>query len=327
MQPLHDNVWTVLGGLLVALIAGTAVRLGVWLGRRDETSWRHVLSMLVWWVLAAGVTAALLWGRAGAVVLFGAVSLLALREFVALTSAGRDYRGGQFIAFAALPLQYLFIYFGMLAAAWMMLPVGLLMVLAARMATSGKMPGYLSAAGSLYWGTMLSVVCLSFASMLLALGEASNPVAGTAGWFLYLMLLVPINDIAQALWGRACGRKKITPVVSPHKTWEGFLLGMATTLVLAVLLGYFLTPLTAPLPLEIAGRRVAIPYLPAVVAGLIIALAGFAGDINMSALKRDLGVKDSGNLLPTQGGVLDRVDSLTFAAPAFFCYVYLLYGY
>jgi phosphatidate cytidylyltransferase len=141
------------------------------------------------------------------------------------------------------------------------------------------------------------------------------------------VLLVQANDIAQALWGRALGRRKIAPIVSPGKTWEGFLLGVATTLVLSVLLAIPLTPLTEDsVALDIAGASIEIPYLRAVAAGLIVALGGFVGDLNMSALKRDLGVKDSGNLLPGQGGVLDRIDSLTFAAPLFFYYVFALYG-
>ena len=204
--------------------------------------------------------------------------------------------------------------------------MGLLLLLAARLVVRGKTTDYLATAGSLYWGVMLTVVCLSFAPMLLLLREESNSVAGPAGWFLYLVLLTQINDIAQALWGRAIGRHKITPIVSPNKTWEGFLLGMLTTIVLAVLLAGLLTRLAAPLPFRIAGQAISIPYLPALGAGLVISIAGFVGDINMSAVKRDLGVKDSGNLLPGQGGVLDRVDSLTFAAPAFFFYVYVIYG-
>jgi phosphatidate cytidylyltransferase len=155
---------------------------------------------------------------------------------------------------------------------------------------------------------------------------AANPASGGAGWFVYLILLTQFSDIAQALWGRALGRRKITPAVSPGKTWEGFLLGAASTQVMAVVLALPLTPLASGISLGYGDDRTSIPYLPALLAGLIVSLGGFVGDLNMSAFKRDLGVKDSGTLLPGQGGILDRVDSLTFTAPLFFYFVVALYG-
>jgi phosphatidate cytidylyltransferase len=131
-------------------------------------------------------------------------------------------------------------------------------------------------------------------------------VAGGAGWFLFLMRLTEFDDIAQALVGRSIGRRKIAPVVSPHKTWAGFVGGVLLTSLLAGLLGRWLTPWQPTV---------------AMLAGLLISLAGFLGDLNISGIKRDRGVKDSSNLLPGQGGVLDRIDSLTFAAPAFYGFI------
>jgi phosphatidate cytidylyltransferase len=95
---------------------------------------------------------------------------------------------------------------------------------------------------------------------------------------------------------------------------------------MAVVLAAPLTPLASGISLGYGDVRTSIPYLPAMLAGLIVSLGGFVGDLNMSAFKRDLGVKDSGTLLPGQGGILDRVDSLTFTAPLFFYFVVALYG-
>jgi phosphatidate cytidylyltransferase len=126
-----------------------------------------------------------------------------------------------------------------------------------------------------------------------------------------------MNDIAQALVGRKIGRRHITPRLSPHKTWEGFLGGVLTSVVLGTLLAPWLTPF--------ADKSPDIGWLPppawGALAGGLIAAAGFLGDINMSAVKRQSGVKDSGTLLPGQGGVLDRIDSLTFTAPCFLYYL------
>ena len=146
--------------------------------------------------------------------------------------------------------------------------------------------------------------------------------AGSVGLFLYLVVLTESNDIAQALWGRKFGRHAITPRVSPHKTWEGFLLGAGTTVVLSLALAPVLTTLTT-CSLRLAGRTAHVPYLPAVLAALLVACGGFFGDVTISAIKREVGVKDSGSLLPGMGGILDRIDSLTFTAPLMFYFVYM----
>ncbi len=133
---------------------------------------------------------------------------------------------------------------------------------------------------------------------------AGNPLGGPVGWFLYLVILTETNDIVQALVGRRVGVRHITPKVSPNKTVEGLLGGMAVT----VLMSMGLAPLLTPLP----------PWAWPVAAGVVISLAGFLGDLNISAVKRDAGVKDSSHALPGMGGVLDRIDSLTLTAPVFY---------
>ncbi|MEJ2575054.1 MAG: phosphatidate cytidylyltransferase, partial [Gammaproteobacteria bacterium] len=127
---------------------------------------------------------------------------------------------------------------------------------------------------------------------------------------LYLVFLTQFNDVMQYTWGKLFGRHKIIPKVSPNKTWQGFGGGVLTTAVLAALLGPWLTPLSIP---------------QAILAGLIIGAGGFVGDVIISALKRDIGVKDSGSLLPGHGGLLDRLDSLLYTAPLFFHFVYYLH--
>ncbi|HRE46031.1 MAG TPA: phosphatidate cytidylyltransferase, partial [Terricaulis sp.] len=126
---------------------------------------------------------------------------------------------------------------------------------------------------------------------------------GAAGLVFFLLLITQLNDVAQYCWGKAIGRTKITPNVSPNKTWEGAIGGWLTTAAVFYLLAPYFTPLSP---------------LHAAIMGLIVPLAGFFGDITMSAIKRDLGVKDTSRLIPGHGGVLDRLDSLTFAAPVYF---------
>jgi phosphatidate cytidylyltransferase len=131
-------------------------------------------------------------------------------------------------------------------------------------------------------------------------------VAGGTGLVLYLLVLTEFNDIAQYVWGKLLGRRKVVPTVSPGKSWAGLLGGVASTFVVAVLLAPWLTPLAVN---------------HACVVGILIGLGGFFGDVTISALKRDLGIKDSGSVLPGHGGILDRVDSLTFTAPLFLHFI------
>src|SRR5690606_34882786 len=99
---------------------------------------------------------------------------------------------------------------------------------------------------------------------------------------------------------------------------------VVVTMVLAPLLASWITPLNEPPPAWAEKTGVGAPYFPALIAGMIIAVGGIVGDLTMSSCKRDCGVKDFGSLLPGQGGILDRFDSLTIAAPLFFHFVRML---
>jgi phosphatidate cytidylyltransferase len=155
---------------------------------------------------------------------------------------------------------------------------------------------------------MMTVFTLSHMAWLLVSGDVVNPVAGGVGLLFFLVVLTQFNDVAQYCWGKLFGRHKVTPHVSPKKTLEGLIGGVAT--LVAALAGPYLTPLDM--------RWSAL-------AGLILGIAGFLGDITMSAMKRDLGVKDTAGLIPGHGGILDRVDSLTYAATVFVHFVRYFY--
>ncbi|MFW5947293.1 MAG: phosphatidate cytidylyltransferase, partial [Gemmatimonadota bacterium] len=178
-------------------------------------------------------------------------------------------------------------------------------------------------------------------------GVASLPepvhVPGTRlGWLVLLLFLTELNDIAQAWWGKALGRRPLAPVLSPRKTWAGFGGGMLTTAAAAVLVAPYLTDWGRAAPPAVAAltgatahgvpggsgaadpAAVAVWIWPALL-GVLVSVAGLLGDLSASALKRRAGVKDSGELLPGHGGVLDRLDSLALAAPVFFFLTWLLW--
>jgi phosphatidate cytidylyltransferase len=164
--------------------------------------------------------------------------------------------------------------------------------------------------GRLFWGIMATVYSLSHAAYLWHLGPEIGAPAEGAGLVLFLLMLGQFNDVAQYCCGKALGGPKVVPRVSPGKTWSGMIGGAAMTTALAVLLGPLLTPF------GVAG---------AAGAGTLIALSGFAGDIVVSAVKREAGVKDAGHIFPGHGGILDRADSLLLSAPLFFHFVRYLY--
>lgn len=256
-----------------------------------------------WWVMVIVLIAALLLGRAAMIILFAFVSYLALKEYLTIIPTRKADRVVLLVAYLAVPLQYYFVgisWYGMFV---IFVPVYMFLILPAAMVLRGETTGFLKAAGTLHWGLMISVFAISHAAYLLAVPPPSAPPGTGAGLLVFLLIATEFNDVAQFISGRLLGRHKITPKVSPNKTVEGFLGGLLATTLLSAGLAPWLTPIAAP-----QGAMI----------GALIATAGFFGDIVMSAMKRDLGIKDTGTMLPGHGGILDRVDSLVFTAPLFF---------
>jgi phosphatidate cytidylyltransferase len=231
---------------------------------------------------------------------------------VTLTPTRRGDHATLFWCFAVvLPLQYLLVgirWYGLFA---IFVPVYAFLFVPARSALAGDTQGFLERVAKIQWGLMIAVYCLSHAPALLMLplpGEEGP--AANAKLLLFLVLVVQLSDVFQYVWGKLFGKHKIAPNVSPNKTVEGFVGGVATATGLGTAL-WWATPFT---PLEAAGFSLA------------ICLLGFAGGLVASAIKRDRGVKDFGALIAGHGGILDRVDSLCFAAPLFFHLVRFTFG-
>lgn len=135
--------------------------------------------------------------------------------------------------------------------------------------------------------------------------------AGQGNWLTVTLCMAFFSDTVAYLAGRAFGRHKLYPAVSPGKTWEGAAGGVVGSCLASIGLGTFwLLP--------------ALPLGHALVLGIVASICGQAGDLAESMLKRSFGVKDSGKLLPGHGGVLDRVDGLLFVAPVAYYYVMLV---
>jgi len=152
-------------------------------------------------------------------------------------------------------------------------------------------------AGILYIGWLMSY--------LVALRELDDG----RNWVFLALFATFGSDTAAFFAGRALGRHKLSPHISPQKTWEGAIAGLLGAIVISLL---FTIPTPLSLPLS---------YGQAILLGLLVSIFGQLGDLAESLLKRSMGVKDSGRLVPGHGGFLDRMDSIVFASIVVYYYV------
>jgi len=255
-----------------------------------------------WWVMVVLIGLAFELGKAGVITLFAIASFAALREFLTLTRTRRgDHLALAAAFFVVLPLQYYLIWIAWYGLYAIMIPVYVFLLLPVVAALRGDTTNFMRRIAEVQWGLMISVYCVSHAPALLTL-----PIPGFADRKLlliaFLILVVQSSDVLQYVWGKLLGRHQIAPSLSPSKTVEGFVGGVASATLLGAAL-WWITPFS--------------PWQAAIMA-LVINLMGFCGGLVMSAIKRDRGVKDWGQMIEGHGGMLDRLDSVVFAAPIFF---------
>jgi phosphatidate cytidylyltransferase len=305
--------------IFTSLVAGSICRFIALRGAEEKKRRQRLASLRTWWMLAIFVSGALLAGRLGICLLLTAASCIAWFEITRMMGTRSEERLAVRVGYGLIVINYLLILLGSISLHSVFLPVGALIALAVLLLVQDEPRGYIRSAGGLMWGMLFLGYGVSHAALLMVLPASSAGPLGPAGWFLFLVILTETDDIFQAIIGRLLGadkRHRIIPTISPNKTWEGFFGGMLVIVVLAPVIAPWLTTLgghAGPFGSPEALR----PFVAPVLAAVLISFTGFFGDINMSAIKRDSGVKDSSNLLPGIGGVIDRVDSLTMTAPVF----------
>jgi phosphatidate cytidylyltransferase len=150
---------------------------------------------------------------------------------------------------------------------------------------------YCTIFGAIYFGWLLSHLILI------------RSLPNGFGLIVYLFMCVAFNDILAYTVGHSLGRHKMSPIISPGKTWEGFFGGAAGTMVAALVFHYAVTDISISTIISLA---------------LLTIVAAPLGDLIVSVIKREFCTKDSGSLLPGHGGLLDRFDSLVLTVPAFY---------
>lgn len=307
---LLDNIqpefWWLFSGLVALLSAASAI--GFVLARRAQSAEKQAAienlnaRINAWWIMVGYLAAAFLLGPTVTLVLFALLSFFALREFITLTPSFEGDRLALSLAFFVIvPAQYLLIGIERYGIYVVFIPVYVFLLLPAITAMAGDTRDFLTRAAKTQWALMITVYCLSHAPALLLL-----PIRGFEGrnalLLFYLLFVVQISDVMQYVFGKLFGKTKIAPTVSPSKTVAGFVGGGLSAAAFGAAM-WWITPFT---PLQSAAMAAS------------IVIMGFLGGLTLSAVKRSLGAKDWGVMIEGHGGVLDRVDSICFAAPIFF---------
>jgi len=302
---MSDTMITLFAGVFALLLVASTI--GFALSRRATSEGARATvdnlnaRIKAWWLMVALFGVAFFFGRNVTIVLFALTSFYCLREFLSITpTRPEDHRPVVVAFYVFIPLQY-----WLIAADWqtlfaILIPVWAFLLLPLLAVLKGETEDFLPRTARIQWALMLTVFCISHAPALLILD-----IPGYHENFLllfFLITVVQLSDVLQYVFGKLFGKRKVAPRISPAKTWEGLIGGGLSASAVGAGL-WWITPFS---PLQAAGMALA------------IVLAGFAGGLVLSAVKRSLGAKDWGTMIEGHGGALDRMDSVSFAAPVFF---------
>jgi len=298
---LHDPVFRLYVAIAGAILLLAGLVLGVlrWILHKEVTpAWRTYSS----WLIMAPLIIGMIWaGRAATIIGFTVVAIFGFKEFARATGLYRDWwmTGAVYLGIVAVALTTLFPsphgglpgWFGLFMTLPIYVVAVLLLVPIMLNRTQGQLQSLaLAILGFLYIGWMFGHLAF--------LANSDRPYA----YLLYLIFAVELNDVAAFTAGKLFGQRKFRSNISPNKTWGGALGALAISMVL---------PWVLRSTLPDFGRW------QLVFTGLIVGIGGQLGDLSISVIKRDLGVKDMGALIPGHGGILDRIDSLIYTAPLF----------
>lgn len=299
-----DIIWLTIGAftILVGLtFLGEVLRLRQEPDTNSPVLETYMTRVQSWWAMVAFIGIAMLTGKIGVTVLFAFASFAALREFLTLTTkAQADHMSLALAFFVVLPLQYIFVALEWTGLYAVFIPVYAFLMLPIVSAMRGNADRFLIRVAETQWGLMIAIYCVSHVPALMNLDIAGY---GDRAILLvtFLVMVVQLGDLLEYFFGRRIGRTKIAPGLSP-KTWEGVACGVISAMLIGALLSW-ITPFGVWGAMGMAG---------------IASIVGMFGNLVFAAIKRDRGVKDWSHLIPGQGGFVDQLDSVVFAAPIFY---------
>lgn len=254
-----------------------------------------------WWKIAIGITVVATAPAIIGTIVLAYVVFVALREMLSIIPLRTADRIVLVASYFAIPIQFYLAYknyyylFQIFIPLVMFVCVSIILVLTGETNRIGRSMAIIP--------TIL-ILTVYMPSHMVLLFHVNVPefTVGAGGLIVFLIIITASNDIFQFTWGKLLGKRKILPKISPNKTWAGFIGGLITSSLLGIVLS-FLTPLN---------------YIESFYVGLSLGVIGFVGDSIISAVKRDLKIKDTDDLIPGHGGAMDRLDSIVLTTPAFY---------
>src|SRR4030095_2736204 len=232
LSPIMQMALLVLGVLVIASVAVAAIQRA-----RPKKDFAELSARVrAWWIMAAVFFGAIVVSNRISLIFFGLMSFWAMKEYVTLLKTRPADHHALVLTFLAIPIQYLWIalnppWYGMFI---IFIPVYIMLALPVRMVLSKETKGFIESASQIQWGLMIFVFGLSHMAYLLTFPTMGDTSANGRTLVLFLVFVVEMSDVLQYIWGKTLGRHKIIPTVSPNKTWEGFIGGIASAMLLSL---------------------------------------------------------------------------------------------
>ncbi len=285
-----------------SVLVGCSVIFRILYFRKKSSKIKELITKVdSWWKMVIGITIIVVAPPIYGTIIIGYVSFVALREMMSIGKLRASDRIAMLACYLCIPIQYYLAYHNYYHEFLYFIPLVMFSTIAIILVLTGDTKLIGRSMSILPAMLMLTVYFLSYMVLLFNVPTPYG-LAGSGGLILFLVAITAFNDVFQFTWGKLLGKKKILPKISPNKTWVGFIGGVLTTGVLAFLISD-LTPLDG---------------LHAFLIGLALGVMGFLGDVLISAIKRDLKLKDTSDLIPGHGGAMDRLDSIIFTTPLFY---------